>query len=495
MPEVITFKPQAGPQTEFLASDADIVIYGGAAGGGKSYGVLLEPIWYALNIPDYQCLILRRSMPEVTRQGGLWDESQKIYSFIKEAKPIGLPICEWRFQNKSKIKFGHLQYEKTVYDYKGAQIPAIIFDELTSFTQFQFIYLLSRNRSVCGIKPYIKATTNPDAESWVRNLIDWWIDNNGYAIKERSGIIRWLVIKDNCFLWGSTREECIDLHGNKDLSYDDENQIKPRSFTFIHADLSDNKELTSKDPNYRANLEMQNPIERERLLRGNWNIKYTESSFLQLELLLNENKEPLPIPSNCDYVIAVMDTAQKAEKQNDATAVIYCAITNYPNKTMVVLDYDMFRIQSNFLESKMPAILNKLKEWHIQCNTRGGMALYVPDTDSGIALLQNVNNRNQEWHFYTEKIPNSFVRMGKNAGAIQASPYVWNNQIKLSEYAYNKTIQYDYFGEPNNTPPRNHLIYQITRFRYGVDNKFDDLFDVFREAIQIAFVNQQEIIE
>ena len=68
---------------------------------------------------------------------------------------------EWRWPRGGKIKFSHLQFETTVYDWQGAQITLICFDELTHFLAHQFFYMVSRNRSTCGVRPYIRATCNP----------------------------------------------------------------------------------------------------------------------------------------------------------------------------------------------------------------------------------------------------------------------------------------------------------------------------------------------
>lgn len=64
-----------------------------------------------------------------------------------------------------KIKFSQLQFDSTVYDWQGAQITLICFDELTHFSRHQFFYMVGRNRSTCGVPPYIRATCNPGADS------------------------------------------------------------------------------------------------------------------------------------------------------------------------------------------------------------------------------------------------------------------------------------------------------------------------------------------
>ena len=70
--------------------------------------------------------------------------------------------------------------------------------------------MLSRNRSMCGVRPYIRATCNPDADSWVADLVSWYIDSDtGYPIPKRSGAIRYFVRHDNKLFWADTRQELI----------------------------------------------------------------------------------------------------------------------------------------------------------------------------------------------------------------------------------------------------------------------------------------------
>lgn len=252
-------KPQEGPQEDFLATSADIAIYGGAAGGGKSYALLLEPLRHMAN-PDFGAVIFRRTTKQVRNEGGLWDTASKFYI------ALGFDPLESRLElvapTKMRVQFAHLEYEKNIYDWQGSQIPFIGFDELTHFTQKQFFYLLSRNRSTCGIKPYIRATTNPDPKSWVRKFIAWWIDEEtGLPIKERSGVVRWFVRVDDKLHWADSAEELR-------AKFDD---VEPKSATFIPSKLEDNKILMEKDPGYRANLMAQSKVERARLLDGNWN--------------------------------------------------------------------------------------------------------------------------------------------------------------------------------------------------------------------------------
>lgn len=140
------------------------------------------------------------------------------------------------------------------------------FDELTHFSEKQFFYMLSRNRSTCGVKPYVRATCNPDADSWVAKFIAWWIDpETGYPIKERSGVKRYFTRVDDTVIWGDTAEECAEKSG-VDISL-------CKSVTFIASSIYDNKALLAADPSYLASLNALSLVERERLLNGNWKIK------------------------------------------------------------------------------------------------------------------------------------------------------------------------------------------------------------------------------
>jgi predicted phage terminase large subunit-like protein len=265
MANKVNLTPQVGPQTAFLATKADIAIYGGAAGGGKTYGLLLEPLRHVKN-PKFGCVIFRRNTTQVRNEGGLWDESNNIYPLFN-ARPREATL-EWILPDGPRFKFSHLEYDSTVFDWQGAAIALIGYDELTHFTEKQFFYMLSRNRSTCGVKPYIRATTNPDPDSWVRTFIDHWIDKDGYAIKERSGKIRWFIRNNDSMIWADSPQELYDQYGNSP-------EIQPKSVTFIAAKLDDNKILMEKDPAYLGNLLALSRVDRMRLKEGNWNVRAT----------------------------------------------------------------------------------------------------------------------------------------------------------------------------------------------------------------------------
>lgn len=250
-------RPQKGFQTRVLSCPADIAIVGGAAGAGKTFALLMES-GRNIDVKGYDGVIFRRTSKQVRAPGGLWDASEKLFNQLG-----GTPAeLRWRFSAGSTISFHHLEHEKNKYDWQGTEIPFIGFDELTHFTEGQFWYLVSRNRSTTGIKPYVRATTNPDASSWVRKLIDWWIGSDGLPIDERGGVLRWFIRVENKLVWGDSAEELTSKYPDS----------IPKSLTFIPGKLDDNEILNTVDPSYRANLMALPHVERMRLLGGNWNV-------------------------------------------------------------------------------------------------------------------------------------------------------------------------------------------------------------------------------
>lgn len=271
--KIRVLRPQAGPQEQFLATPADICIYGGAAGGGKTYGLLLSALRYK-NVKGFGCTIFRKNYKQIFSQGGLWEEANKTYSGIKGAQRK-ISDGSWTFNDKEgsplgKVSFAHIEREDELENWQGSQICEIGFDELTHFSENMFFYMLSRNRSMCGVKPFVRATCNPDADSWVARFIAWWIDpNTGYPIPERSGVIRWMLRRDEKIYWANSKGELIEQFN----LVTEEELHEPKSVTFIMSSVYDNVELLKIDPGYLANLKALPEIQRERLLKGNWKIK------------------------------------------------------------------------------------------------------------------------------------------------------------------------------------------------------------------------------
>ena len=266
-------RPQKGFQEQALSTPADIAVIGGSAGGGKTFTLLLEGA-RNINNRKFTTTIFRRTTPQIRSAGGLWDTSQELYPYCG-----GIPresTLEWIFPSKAKINFKQIEHETDLNQWQGAQIGLIMFDELTHFTKNMFIYMLSRNRSMSGIKPYIRATCNPDPSSWVADFIKWWIDEEtGYPIPERVGVLRYMTNIGGTFIWGDTVEEVVSkaphlLEESEKTGIPVEQLVK--SVTFIPGSIYDNKLLLKNNPAYLSNLHALDPEEKKRLLDGNWKV-------------------------------------------------------------------------------------------------------------------------------------------------------------------------------------------------------------------------------
>lgn len=253
-----TFRPNSRPQELFLGSPCDIAVYGGSAGGGKTRAILMECLRHVAN-PGFGAVVFRRTSPQITSEGGLWDEAGKVFPRVGGVQRVG--DLQYAFPGGSKVTFKHLQHEKTKYDWQGSQVPLICFDELTHFSESQFFYLLSRNRSTCGVRPYVRATTNPDASSWVKRFLAPWVDRKS-PDPAASGEVRWFVRINGEILWARSKAGLQERFAG----------CRPKSVTFVRARVHDNVDLLRLDPDYLANLMAQSPVERARLLDGDWDV-------------------------------------------------------------------------------------------------------------------------------------------------------------------------------------------------------------------------------
>lgn len=215
-------------QYRFMTASEDEILFGGAAGGGKSYGQLVDAMRYALQYPGSRQLLLRRTLPELENsliRSALAMFPTWLYHYVS-SKHTGI------FANGSLLDFGYCDSERDVFRYQSAEYDVIRFDELTHFSESMYLYLMSRLR---GANPYprqMKSTTNPGGlgHDWVkRRFID-------PAPPEQ-------VIADP---WGTRK--------------------------FIPARVQDNRFLMAGDPNYINRLHRLPEQERRALLEGDWDL-------------------------------------------------------------------------------------------------------------------------------------------------------------------------------------------------------------------------------
>jgi len=284
--ENVIFRPNDGPQTDFLAASETDVLYGGAAGGGKSYAMLVDPLRYA-HRGAHRALILRRSMPELRE---LIDKSRELY-------PKAFPGCKykeveklWNFPSGAKIEFGFLERDADVYRYQGQAYSWIGFDEIThQATEFSWNYLASRLRTTDPeIIPYMRCTANPGGVG-------------AHWVKKR-------------YITPSPPNESFE--GSDGLSR-----------KFIPARLDDNPYL-AHDGRYEQMLKALPPTQRRQLLEGDWEVA-EGAAFTEFDRNVHI-VDPFEIPIHWDRIKGI-DYGYASESacvwgaidRDDNTLIIY----------------------------------------------------------------------------------------------------------------------------------------------------------------------------
>ncbi len=239
-------------QFDFCKADATEVLFGGAAGGGKSYAQVIDALVFALKYKGSKQLIVRRSYPELEKS--LIRTAQNIYPSkiynYNSSKHSG------KFINGSIIDFASCDSDRELYKFQSAEYDVIRFDELTHFTEDVYLYLISRLRGANSYPKQIKSCTNPGGvgHNWVRERF----------------------INSNC----------------KDIS----REFSSGSRVFIESRVFDNKFLIESDPEYVKRLHNLREKDKKALLYGNWDV-FEGQYFTEWDRVIHTIK-PFSIPSH-----------------------------------------------------------------------------------------------------------------------------------------------------------------------------------------------------
>lgn len=306
---------QVGAQEKLLSSNADITIFGGARGGGKSYSLLLETLNDVYS-PKFKGIICRNAIDDLS---DLVDTSQSVFGQFGEYNRSKGDMT-WNFANGGSLKFSFYagNYDDFVKRFQGKQFSFMAVDEITQIEYKKFKYMLTDNRNTGYLRNRFIGTCNPDPESWVARFIDWWIDEDGSPNKERDGKIRYCFMDGNDvsgIVWGDSRDEVyekckatIDRYWRDEYKeFGDAKQLFIKSVCFIHSSVYDNKQLLRSSPEYLGTLANRSEEERARDLDGNWKYKEVGDEIVKykhMEELFNR-----PIPADGGRLYASCDIA------------------------------------------------------------------------------------------------------------------------------------------------------------------------------------------
>lgn len=343
-------------QNAFIKADAFEVLYGGAAGGGKSYGQLIDAFLFAMKYAGSKQIIFRRTYPELEKS--LIRVSYALYP--REVYSYNRSVHTGTFINGSIIDFAYCDSEEDVYKYQSAEYDVIRFDELTHFTETMYVYLSSRCRGANGFPKQIKSSTNPGGigHSWVKSRF-------------------------------------IDI-GAPDTVH----EVKGVTRIFIPAKITDNKFLMESDPDYVKRLETLDERDRRALLEGEWDLaegRFFESFDRSVHVI-----PPFEIPSDWNVYVTLdygLDMLAAYKIAVDRGGNAYVVNEVYEGKDSggdgLIVSEAAKELKRLFADSRVCAVYAPSDLWNRQKDT--GRSISRIFFENGISLTRVSGGRVAGW--------------------------------------------------------------------------------------------------
>lgn len=271
--------PKSHKQLLYIQSKANITIFGGAAGSGKSHIGIIDILKY-IQYPRFRACIVRRTTPQLKGPGGILDKAKLIFPLIDKKVKWKDKDGKFVFSSGAEVFLRHYEHVDSRQNFDGFEVNLFLLDEGQQFELEMANYLMSRmrNPSCPEVEPHMKITCNPLKTAYLRDWVDWYLIKEGEEAGRpdvtKDGVIRYFATVDGKMFFGESPDELFDKHGPK---------IKPMTMTFISANVYDNPVVCEVNKDYVNWLENLPRVERERLLHGSWDATEQNSGYFKRE--------------------------------------------------------------------------------------------------------------------------------------------------------------------------------------------------------------------
>lgn len=219
-------------------------------------------------------MIFRKTTKQISNSGGLFDAAIQLFKKVDPNLKIRTRDLELVFSSGATLRFAYLDNPSDKYNWQGAELNFLGFDEIQQLSRDNVVYLFSRLRSTSvDFKKQIFATGNPDYESFIREWVEFALDDRGIPIRKDNYPNRYFVqVSGGGMEWSDSRESLEEIYGTGGES-------GILSFKYVPGNIYDNPKLMASDPSYISKLKALPLVEKERLLYGSWYARESASGY------------------------------------------------------------------------------------------------------------------------------------------------------------------------------------------------------------------------
>jgi hypothetical protein len=220
------------------ATEVDFMIIGGSRGGGKSEVITQLPLMWHED-PNFTATFIRTEIGQLMGSEGLWEKAGKYYPLFKAKSKLS-PTPMYTFKSGARIRYKQIANKTDAEKQRGSGHSAIFCDECTQNDKESIQFLLTCLRSSANMNSIFVGTCNPDRNSWVFDLVSWYLDDRGYVDQEKNGKIRYYIVKDAQFIFADEESWFLENMPDTVTNSHDGSYIPPKKFCFVQLTIFDN---------------------------------------------------------------------------------------------------------------------------------------------------------------------------------------------------------------------------------------------------------------